>query len=128
MGDIKPKAIISFFAPTDLDHLYKNPAQPAIPFLLAGIVGGTPDKNPDLYQSFSPIFYVNSQSPPTLILHGDADNLVPVEQARLLNNKLKKAGVKHDLIIYPDAGHGWRGRNLEDSFNKIKSFLEGLKG
>jgi acetyl esterase/lipase len=123
-GDVKPRAVISLFGPTDLKQLYNHPGYPAVPFLLAGIVGATPDQRPELYQASSPIHFVNSQSPPTLLLHGGADKLVPVEQARLLEKKLKKAGVKHDLIIYPDAGHGWRGHNLEDSFNKIKAFLD----
>lgn len=124
MGNNRPKAIVSFFGPTDLEHLYRNPGYAAVPFLLGSITGSTPDKNPEVYKSSSPIEYVDSQSPPTLLLHGGADNLVPAEQARLLNNKLKKLGVKHDLIIYPEAGHGWRGRNLEDSFNKIRAFLD----
>lgn len=122
--DINPRAIISFFGPADLEHLYKNPAYPAVPFLLTSMLGGTPESDPEVYKRSSPINFVNSQSPPTLLLHGDADNLVPVEQSRLLNNKLKTAGVKHDLVIYPGARHGWRGRNLEDSFDKIRSFLE----
>jgi acetyl esterase/lipase len=124
MGEIKPKAIVSFFGPTDLEHLYRNPGFPAVPFLLGSITGTTPDKDPEFYKASSPIQYVNKQSPPTLLLHGGNDNLVPAEQSRLLNNKLKKLGVKQDLIIYPEAGHGWRGRNLEDSFNKIKAFLD----
>lgn len=123
MGDITPLAIISFFGPTDLEELYHHPGYPAVPFLLAGITGGTPDKNADLYKSSSPINFVTRHSPPTLLLHGGADNLVPVEQSKLLQKKLKQSGVKQDLVVYPDAGHGWRGRNLEDSFNKVKDFL-----
>jgi acetyl esterase/lipase len=121
---IVPRAVVSFFGPTDLEHLYKNPGYPAVPFLLASMLGGSPEQKPDIYKTASPINFVTAQSPPTLILHGDDDHLVPVEQSRLLNNKLKKAGVKHDLVIYPGAGHGWRGRSLEDSFNKIKAFLD----
>jgi acetyl esterase/lipase len=124
MGDYIPRAVVSFFGPTDLEHLYKNPGYPAVPFLLGGMLGGSPEQIPEIYKSASPIQYVTSKSPPTLLLHGENDHLVPVEQSRLLKNKLKKAGVKHDLFIYPDAGHGWRGRNLEDSFDRIRKFLE----
>lgn len=124
MGDYIPRAVVSFFGPTDLEHLYKNPGYPAVPFLLGGMLGGSPEQIPEIYKSASPIQYVTAKSPPTLLLHGEEDNLVPVEQSRLLKNKLKKAGVKHDLIIYSDAGHGWRGRNLEDSFDRIKKFLD----
>jgi acetyl esterase/lipase len=123
-GTIKPKAIVSFFGPTDLEHLYNHPAYPAVPFLLSGITGGTPDKNPEAFKASSPISFVDSQSPPTFILHGEDDNLVPVEQSRLLAKKLKQAGVKHDMVIYPNQRHGWRGRDLEDSFNRVKKFLD----
>lgn len=124
MDNNRPLAIISFFGPSNLELLFKEPAHPATPLLLSGIVGGTPDRNGDAYKSSSPINFVTGQSPPTFLLHGDADNLVPVVQSKLLKEKLKKAGVKTDLVIYPDAGHGWRGRNLEDSFDKVKAFLD----
>lgn len=123
-GNIIPRAVVSFFGPTDLEHLYKNPGYPAVPFLLATMLGTTPEQNGELYRSSSPINFVTAQSPPTLLLHGSEDNLVPVEQSKLLNDKLKKARVKHDLVIYSGARHGWRGRNLEDSFDQIKEFLD----
>ena len=125
-SDIIPRAIISFFGPSDLEHLYKNPSYPAVPFLLTSMLGGTPESKPEVYRASSPVHFVTSKSPPTLLLHGGEDNLVPVAQSKLLNNKLKQAGVKHDLIIYPNARHGWRGRNLEDSFDKIRKFLREL--
>jgi Esterase/lipase len=123
-SDVTPRAVISFFGPADLEHLYKNPSYPAVPFLLSGMLGGTPESKPEVYRAASPIHFVNAQSPPTLILHGAEDNLVPVEQSKLLNDKLRKAGVKHDLVIYPNARHGWRGKNLEDSFDRIQQFLK----
>jgi carboxymethylenebutenolidase len=43
--------------------------------------------------------------PPVLILHGDADNTVPVAEARRLDTLLSERGVPHEVKIYPGAGH-----------------------
>jgi acetyl esterase/lipase len=55
----------------------------------------------------SPISHVTPDDPPVLIIHGDADKLVPLEQSQRLMDKLKAAGVTAKLIIKPDAKHGW---------------------
>lgn len=55
----------------------------------------------------SPITHVSSDDPPTLIIHGDADKLVPIQQAELIVEKLKKANVEAKLVSKPGAVHGW---------------------
>jgi acetyl esterase/lipase len=55
----------------------------------------------------SPITHVSADDPPTLILHGDADELVPIQQAEVFLAKLREAGVETKLVIKPGAGHGW---------------------
>ena len=57
----------------------------------------------------SPITHVSADDPPTLIIHGDADKLVPIEQAEAFVAKLKKTGVPAELIVKKGAGHGWPG-------------------
>jgi dipeptidyl aminopeptidase/acylaminoacyl peptidase len=42
---------------------------------------------------------------PTLILHGEQDKLIPVDQALLLRDRLKAAGTPYRLVLYPDQGH-----------------------
>jgi len=120
---VKPKAIIDFFGPADLVELYNNPPNQLIPVLLFSVTGATPASNLALYQQSSPVNFITAQSPPTLILQGGADLIVPKNQSDLLNNKLQTAGVSHQYIIYPLEGHGWVGANLTDSFNQIQAFL-----
>ena len=48
-----------------------------------------------------------SDDPPTLIIHGDADFLVPIQQAELILDKLKSAGVEAKLVVKKGASHGW---------------------
>jgi acetyl esterase/lipase len=53
--------------------------------------------------------YINKSAPPFLIVHGDADKLVPIQQAELIIAKLKDAGVTAELIVKKGAVHGWQG-------------------
>ncbi len=55
----------------------------------------------------SPVTHVSADDPPTLIYHGDADQLVPIQQAELFVEAMKKAGVEAKLVVKPGAGHGW---------------------
>jgi acetyl esterase/lipase len=120
----KIKAVIDFFGPTDLVAMYQHPWHPLIPYALQMVTGTTPLANPELYKQSSPINFVNSHSAPTLIFHGEHDNVVNISQSKELKNKLEQAGVRHDLIIYPGERHGWRGKALTNSFDHIETFLK----
>ena len=62
--------------------------------------------------------------PPTLILHGDADTVVPVQQARDLERLLKARNVTYDLHIYEGAGHGFFGADGFDCVRRTVAFLD----
>jgi acetyl esterase/lipase len=61
----------------------------------------------ELLHDISPISHVSRDDPPTLIIHGDKDNLVPLQQSERMIAKLKEAGVPAHLIVKKDCGHGW---------------------
>lgn len=58
-------------------------------------------------REMSPIFHVNSNLPPTLIYHGDADTLVPLDQSQRFQAEAQKAGRTVELVIHPGGQHGW---------------------
>jgi acetyl esterase/lipase len=58
-------------------------------------------------REISPVNHVSPDDPPTLIIHGDADKLVPIQQAELILAKFQEAGVESKLVVKPGAGHGW---------------------
>lgn len=64
-------------------------------------------KRLDMARWVSPISHVTPDDAPTLIIHGDADKLVPIQQAKTMEEKLKEAGVPVKLIVKPGADHGW---------------------
>jgi acetyl esterase/lipase len=122
---LKPKVIVDFFGPTDMKDLYENPGIPVIgPQTIAAVMGGTPAQLRALYESSSPINYVNTSSVPTIILHGGADLFVKPQQAERLRDKLLQSNVATQYVFYPTEGHGWEGANLYDSFNKIEAFVK----
>jgi acetyl esterase/lipase len=59
------------------------------------LLGGDPRKDKaDLAKKMSPLTYITKDSPPFLIMHGDKDTTVPIEQGKLLYEALKKVGVE----------------------------------
>jgi acetyl esterase/lipase len=76
----------------------------------------------ELGRQISPITHVSSDDPPTLIIHGDADTLVPIQQAELIVGKLKAAGVEAELVTKQGAAHGWP--NLVDDVRTIADWFD----
>ncbi|MES1214977.1 MAG: alpha/beta hydrolase [Bacteroidota bacterium] len=124
-SNIKIKAVVDFFGPTDLADMYNYPASfLASPAALAAIIGATPVTNPAIYQQSSPINFVSAQSPPTIILQGGVDILVAPSQSSQLKNKLESFAVVNQYVFYANENHGWYDAPLTDSFNKIEAFLK----
>lgn len=118
-------AVINFFGPADMVSLYNSTTEPNLRLGLTFLLGGTPATNAPLYQSSSPINFVTAQSPPTLILHGQNDAIVPVQQAQLLSDKLTTAGVAHQRHIYQGVGHDvWPQPILQGAYGKVELFLK----
>jgi acetyl esterase/lipase len=63
----------------------------------------------ELARKVSPLTHVSADDPPTLIIHGDEDKLVPIAQAEAIVAKLKEVGVLAVLVTKKGAGHGWAG-------------------
>jgi acetyl esterase/lipase len=58
-------------------------------------------------RSISPIYSITSETPPTFIMHGDKDLLVPLQQSESMIEKLKAAGVPAELVVKKGGDHGW---------------------
>ncbi len=105
------EAVVDFYGPTDLLQLdaQKLPCYPLNgnewympPSLLMGCsIQDCKDKT----ETANPITYVTPEAPPFLIMHGDADCLVPYQQSVILDDALKAAGVDTTLVIVQGAEH-----------------------
>jgi len=62
---------------------------------------------------------------PVLILHGEADPTVPVEEAYQLQRLLEKKGIPYEIKIYPGAGHGFEDQTIwQDAGRRSLRFLQ----
>jgi dipeptidyl aminopeptidase/acylaminoacyl peptidase len=67
----------------------------------------------------SPIYAVSPDDPPVLIVHGDADRVVPIQQSESIIKKFGEAKVPNNFIIKKGGAHGWRNPETE-----LKSFVD----
>ena len=72
----------------------------------------------------SPLTYVSKDEPPVLTLHGDMDALVPVEQARMLDDRMKAVGAPHTLMVFERQGHGFGGEHGKKAADATWAFFD----
>lgn len=77
------------------------------------VVIADPERRKALGKTISPIAHASKTTAPTLIAHGDADTLVPIQQAERFVSKLKELEVPCDLLVRKGAGHGWKGMDAD---------------
>ena len=123
------QAVVAYFPPTD----FLNYGSDGVHFdkVVRGLLGGRnpflaaldfrdfdPQKqlferisNPETLRqqimTVSPIHHVSRDDPPTMIIHGDADRLVPIQQAERILARFQKVGVTSSLKVMPGKSHGW---------------------
>ena len=61
----------------------------------------------DIGKPLSPLFHLHPQTPPTLIYHGDADTLVPLDQSQRYQARAREIGRTVELVVHPGGKHGW---------------------
>jgi acetyl esterase/lipase len=84
-----------------------RPDQTVHEAMMHGLFGGSPEEVPDAYRLFSPVEHIGPHCPPTLLLQGEHDCIVPVEGARILDEKLRAAGTPVVYVEYPQTEHGF---------------------
>lgn len=86
---------------------------------------GDPVKDAERLKATSPITYAKTYVPPVLLLHGDWDWTVPMEQSLLMEKALKTAGKQVELVKYEGEEHGgWSTENDVDGLDRMIAFVE----
>lgn len=130
IAPIKPVAVVSYAGPTDLSdaNFYedKDNREDLIE-MISKVSGYSFDMNsltdalPFLKQA-SPINYITEDSVPTIICHGERDDVVPYSNAVILRNKLNNAGVRNNFVTFSNSGHGLESE-LDASMHTIANDL-----
>lgn len=116
------KTVVDFFGPADLLSFWNMGL--GYQLILYNVIAKTYDQDQSIYKNSSPVNFITATTPPTIVLQGGADVVVPPVQANLLISALEKQHVPNELVLYPTEGHGWTGTNLLDSYQKVKAFVE----
>ncbi len=137
---IKPVAVANYCGPTDLtdQHYYvDNENATGYLDLFSRLCHST--FNEDNYLTaamqekllaFSPVGYITANAVPTLICHGEQDDIVPYSNATILKQTLDLYGVKNDFVSYPNSGHSLDGDKKQSEKAKqlfasyAKTYLE----
>jgi acetyl esterase/lipase len=120
----KVEAVVNFFGPTDLNAIIGQPSDinHSTPFAAeALLIGGAVPENPDKARAASPVTYVTAQDSPVFSVHGNADKIVPYDQALRIDAALHQAQVPTYLITIKNGGHGDFG-NIADK--KVEAFFD----
>ena len=93
--------------------------KPALQLLL----GGQPEQQRQLAMLASPVFHVDRTDPPLLMLHGDHDPQMPINQSHDLHGKFKSLGLSVALHVLDGAAHGGKVFYHEARTTVVSSFL-----
>jgi acetyl esterase/lipase len=107
------QSVVAWFAPTDMVNWGANNGYSVInlirPQLFQRMFGEIIDLEKQL-RNISPIYFVTKQSPPLLLIHGDSDKTVPLQQSKIMQAKYVELDLPAELIIEPGGGHSyWPG-------------------
>ncbi|MDB6038099.1 MAG: nlhH 5 [Verrucomicrobiales bacterium] len=120
------QGVISFYGAANLTTILKQSTPhglsvriPALDLLL----GGQPESLPELARLASPVYHVDQHDPPLLLLHGDQDEQMPVNQSLELFGAYKKAKASVQLEIVHGAGHGGAMFYDDERLQIVRKFL-----
>lgn len=119
-------AIVSYFPATNLTTILTQSTpfglrirEPAV----ARLLGAAPKDNEALAQAASPVFQVDASDPPLLLLHGDLDPQMPINQSHELEGAYERLGLDAELIVVHGAAHGGDAFYSPENVERVAAFL-----
>jgi acetyl esterase/lipase len=120
------QAIISWYGASNLATILAQ----STPFglgvrepALKSLLGGTPEQVPALVKLASPVTHVGAGDPPALLMHGNQDRQMPVNQTLELEAAYRRAKLSVDTLILDSAGHGDRAFMGGEAAERAVAFL-----
>lgn len=120
------QAIISYYGASNLTTILAQ----STPFglgvrepALTRLLGALPDEVKDLAELASPVFQVDRSDPPLLLLHGDQDPQMPINQAHELVGAYKQLGLDVTFDVVHGSAHGGRAFHRDEHLTSALEFL-----
>jgi len=124
------QAVCEYYGPSDLLTMPANTPKPGVAdadlakSYGAKLLGGIVRDRPEIARAASALQQVSADDPPLLILHGDKDSQVPLDQSERLVAKLQEAKVPATLHVVVGAGHGGKQFDSDEVKAAIRKFLK----
>lgn len=106
------QAVISYFGASNLTTILAQSTPTGLTVrapALAILLGGPVEENEEVARIGSPVFFVDTSDPPLLLMHGDQDAQMPINQTHELHGAAKLAGIPVHFEVVHGAGHGGAG-------------------
>lgn len=117
----KVHAVVNISGPTEMFSGHKAPI---VTSYFEFLLGGSSLINPDAYLQSSPIQYITKNTLPIMTIHGKNDDVVPFEQALILDAKIRAAGGLHNLYALENQGHIFHGNAEKESWDALYNFFD----
>jgi acetyl esterase/lipase len=121
------QAIVSYFGAANLTTILAQ----STPFglgvrepALTRLLGALPKDNEAAARKASPVFYVDGRDPPLLMLHGDQDPQMPINQSHELEGAYEKQGAAAKFIVVHGAAHGGDAFYTPKNLDQVAKFLD----
>lgn len=88
------------------------------------LLGGGADQKTDLARQASAAFHVTEDDPPFLVIHGDKDNTVLLDQSERIQSVYQEAGLPLELIVIEGGKHGGPEFYAGERRKKVVAFLD----
>lgn len=114
------QCVVAIVAPTDLSIMVSEapdrlPAYNRFPALTLDLKSA---------HEHSPLTHVTPDDPPTLLIAGDKDTLVPISHSRNIHKAFDEKKVANKLVEIPGAGHGFQGKDSEKAIAELVAWFE----
>ncbi len=120
-------AIVDYYGPTNfmtiLDQSTPHGLGVRVPALQL-LLRGQPESEPDLAKLASPVFHVDAQDPPLLLIHGDQDPQVPINQSHELSGRYQEHGLPLRFEVIHGGAHGGASFYDRQRLELVRTFLE----
>jgi len=104
VADTRPAAVVAYCPVTSMHASRRWPGRAK---QLPALMPVTEEEDPELYRTASVEDRVGGGEPPTIFLHGDADDLIPLSDSTELADLWRARGGRSDVAVIEGAGHGF---------------------
>ncbi|MGE5942972.1 MAG: prolyl oligopeptidase family serine peptidase, partial [Flavobacteriales bacterium] len=115
-------AVVDWFGPIDFTRMENCTSTKDDKSPEAALIKGNPADNLDMLALINPMTFLDNTDPQFLIIHGEADNVVPHCQSVFFSDALKEKALLNEFISVPNGQHGPVTFN-ENTFKKMSDFF-----